>query len=495
MSDARPPEGAQHRSAQHGGVPDLTARPPEGAGQTATALPSLRRELARSLTLISGVWLLAVFLTMAFGIRHEIDDLLDGALQESAEVLYGTLVLHASDLPHSGPDMLPAPAHEESLVWQVVDASQRIVLRSHRAPAQPLLPAFRAGFSDTPSHWRVYAMQMPGRGLALYVGQPAADRLESRYEAIAVVGVGGVLVGLACAYWLRRRVDIALRPLFDLSQQIMRYDPMRPDTRLSAASREEFVEVRAAIMDLGQRLARRVDNEQAFAAHAAHALRTPLAGMDAQLAVALREVPASARDRIERARLAVQRLKRVVNALLTLFRSNAELDLQDVWLPDLVPRLPVDGLDVHTIQHGPLRADPNLLAAALANLLDNSLRHGAANCWISCQPAVGGTSITVRDDGPGADPERLRAIRAQLLDPASDTPVGLGLKLASLVARAHGGRLEVDHAAPDGRGFSVTLALWLRPDAAQAHPAPATGAATAQSPAPAPAIATRAPRS
>jgi predicted outer membrane lipoprotein len=62
------------------------------------ALPSLRRELVRTLTLVSGVWLLAVFLAMAFGIRHEVDDLMDDALQESAEVLYGTLVLHGYDL-------------------------------------------------------------------------------------------------------------------------------------------------------------------------------------------------------------------------------------------------------------------------------------------------------------------------------------------------------------------------------------------------------------
>ncbi len=437
-----------------------------------SAVPSLRRELARSLTLISGVWLLAVFLVMAFGIRHEVDDLLDGALQESAEVLYGTLVLHQSGQMRSDVDMLAAPAHEESLVWQIVDAGQRVVLRSHQAPAQALLAAYRPGFSDTPAHWRVYAMQLPSQGLVLYVAQRAADRLESRYEAIAVVGVGGILVGLACAYWLRRRVDSALHPLLDLSYQIMRYDPMRPRTGLLPASRQEFVQVRDAIMDLGQRLAHRVENEQAFAAHAAHALRTPLAGMDAQLAVALREVPESARGRIERTRQAVQRLKRVVTSLLTLFRSSAELDLQEVWLPDLVARLPVDGLTVHASQQGALQADPNLLAAAVANLLDNALRHGAHNCWISCAPATIGTSITVRDDGPGADAERLRAIRAQLLEPATDSKLGLGLKLASLVARAHGGEIQVDNTAGGASGFCVTLALWL-----QTQPVPRAKAA------------------
>jgi signal transduction histidine kinase len=243
-------------------------------------------------------------------------------------------------------------------------------------------------------------------------------------------------------------------------------------TSLLPASRQEFVQVRDAIMDLGQRLAHRVENEQAFAAHAAHALRTPLAGMDAQLAVALKEVPESARGRIERTRQAVQRLKRVVTSLLTLFRSSAELDLQEVWLPDLVARLPVDGLTVHASQQGALQADPNLLAAAVANLLDNALRHGARTCWISCTVAATGPTITVRDDGPGADADRLRAIRAQLLEPTTDSKLGLGLKLASLVARAHGGEIQVDNTAGGGSGFCVTLALWL-----QTQPVPRAKAA------------------
>ena len=44
-----------------------------------------------------------------------------------------------------------------------------------------------------------------------------------------------------------------------------------------------------AISGLGDRLASHVAHDDAFAAHAAHALRTPLAGMDAQLAVAIRQ--------------------------------------------------------------------------------------------------------------------------------------------------------------------------------------------------------------
>ena len=348
---------------------------------------SLRRELARTLTLISGVWLLAVFLVMAFGIRHEVDDLLDDALQESAEVLWGTLVLHGPDLHLEQGPVLPAPPHDERLVWQIIQEDRaQVLLRSHKAPATALLERFQRGPIDTPAHWRVYALRLPQLPSQpqrfLVVGQPRFERLESRYEVIALVGASGLLVGGLCAVWLRRRVMALMRELQALSRQIQAYDPMQPITNLPVAQRQEFVQVRDAVHDLGRRLARRIESEQAFAAHAAHALRTPLAGVDAQLAMALREVGSTAQPRIARSREALARLKRVITALLTLFRSQADLDLRPIDLSRLVAHLPVEGLQAHVQQDHPLQADANLLAAVLSNLLDNAARYGARNCWI-----------------------------------------------------------------------------------------------------------------
>ncbi|MBP6850368.1 MAG: HAMP domain-containing histidine kinase [Rhodoferax sp.] len=423
------------------------------------ALPSLRRELVRTLTLVSGVWLLAVFLAMAFGIRHEVDDLMDDALQESAEVLYGTLVLHGYDWRSEPDGILPAPPHDERLVWQIVDDAGRVVLRSHKAPALALLPAFRSGASDAPDHWRVYAIRLPDARRFLVVGQPRFERLEARYEVITMVGLSGLLVGGVCALWMRWRVMRVMRELQDLSAQIQMYDPMRPQTDLPVATRQEFVPVREAVLDLGQRLERRVANEQAFAAHAAHALRTPLAGMDAQLAMAMKEVDGPARPRIERTREAVARLKRVITALLALFRSQATLDLQPIDVAQMLSHLSVDPLQVHCTQDQPLLADPDLIAAALANLLDNAWRHGARTCWVSVHTQGRQQRLSLRDDGPGVDAQRL----AQLQDSVDQTEagqiVGLGLKLAGLVARAHHGRLVLGPADPARPGFVVSLVL------------------------------------
>lgn len=429
------------------------------------SLPSLRRELVRTLTLISAVWLSAVFFAMAFGIRHEVDELMDEALQESAEVLYGIIAIHGTTLPLQTGGILPAPPHEERLVWQIVDEQQKVVLHSHKAPTVSLLPHFKAGLADAPGHWRVYAMRLPLPDKVLYVGQRTSERLESRYEAILGVGAGGLLAGLVCAIWMRRRVIHALAPVQQLAHQIKNYDPMAPKTGLPPPTRQEFVEVVEAITDLGNRLARRVEGEQAFAAHAAHALRTPLAGMDAQLAMAMKEVPEAAQARLQRTREAMSRLKRVVTSLLSLFRSTADLELQDLNLAELVARIPVDALKVHVDEAARIKADPNLLAAALGNLLENSVRYGARNVWVSVRASEVGQYLNVRDDGSSVTREERMALQRSIEQPVEAGFVGLGLRLAALVARAHEGTLLIEENIHEGAGFSVTLALWL-PDPA-----------------------------
>ena len=210
--------------------------------------------------------------------------------------------------------------------------------------------------------------------------------------------------------------------------------------------------MRDAIEELGQRLARRVANERAFSAHAAHALRTPLAGMDAQLAVALREAGPEVQPRLLRTREAAARLRRVVTALLTLFRSGVDLQWQPVDVAALLLRLPVDGLELALQSEASVHADPDLLAAALINLLDNALRHGARHVNVELEDQ----RIRLLDDGRGVGPERLAELQQALAEQQYEGRMGLGLMLADMVARAHGGSLVL--LARQG-GFGVELHL------------------------------------
>lgn len=76
-------------------------------------------------------------------------------------------------------------------------------------------------------------------------------------------------------------------------------------------------------------------------------------------------------------------------------------------------------------------------------------------------PGAQRAGLVVEDDGPGVDPERLAALQAALADPSqqAQSGLGLGLKLAALVASAHGGGVQLGPRAGGQRGLRVTL--WL----------------------------------
>jgi signal transduction histidine kinase len=336
----------------------------------------------------------------------------------------------------------------------VVDASQHVLARSSGAPELALAATATAGFFDALG-WRVYGTTLGSDGRTLYVAQTRAERAEAQFEVAMNSVLAALAVSLLVYFWLRARLRHELVPLQHLSQRLLEHEPLASGATLGPAERSELQPVHSAIDQLGQRLSKRLAQERAFTAHAAHALRTPLAGIDAQLAVSLRECPEALRPRLQRAREAAGRLQRVVAALLTLFRSDGDIERQAVDLERLLRQFPLERVQVEVDAAQPLQADVDLLAAALANLLDNAQRHGASHIQVST-PAP--QTLRLDDNGPGVSAERRQALTSALDAQAYDVVPGLGLTLADLVARAHGGRLRLVEPAR-GRGFAVELGL------------------------------------
>jgi signal transduction histidine kinase len=414
------------------------------------APPSIRRRLSRAVWVGSLACATAVSVGVWLATQEEVDELLDDTLQASAEVLSGLLREQRTE-----PAGEAGPVRVSSrFAWQVVDASQRVVARSSRAPSAPLAATATAGFFEAPG-WRVFGSALADDGRTLYVAQTRAERAEAQFEVAMNSVLAALAVSLLGYFWLRARLRHELAPLQHLSQRLLEHEPLAPDATLGPAERAELQPVHSAIDQLGQRLARRLAQERAFTAHAAHALRTPLAGIDAQLAVSLRECPDALRPRLQRAREAAGRLQRVVAALLTLFRSDGEIEREAVDLDRLLRQFPLERVKVAVSAAQPLQADADLLAAALANLLDNAQRHGASRIDVSTPLPQ---TVRLDDDGPGISAERRLALTSALDAQAYDVVPGLGLTLADLVARAHGGRLRLVEPA-GGRGFAVELAL------------------------------------
>lgn len=422
-------------------------------------LPSIRRRVTRTLLLISLLWSLLVAGVVRYVVHHEVDELMDQGLRESAEVLHTVLaVLH-----QQGQDQTVAQIHseyEEHLVWQIINVQTgEVAGQSHQAPASPLLlthdPQPRA---TEDGQWRVMTFTFRNDPQHfLLVAQSEEERMEARTEAATYTLIGALLMGVLATALLSLLVRRELRPLSSLSRAVAAYDPLRPETMPQVPERTELVPMAQAIRDLGGRLAQRIASERAFTAHAAHALRTPLAGIDAQLAIALKEAPESLRPRLRRSREAASRLSRVMQALLTMFRSGSEPQRQDVRVSGLLTPLVFDGLQLDIVRDDTLDVDPDLLSAVLFNLLDNAQRHQALRVMLVASQAAGINLLRLHDDGAGCPAEQLQRLRNALAsqDYGSDSGLkGLGLILADLVLRAHGGELRLPTVE---RGFCVEL--------------------------------------
>jgi signal transduction histidine kinase len=106
-----------------------------------------------------------------------------------------------------------------------------------------------------------------------------------------------------------------------------------------------------------------------------------------------------------------------------------------------------------------IAADRDLLFDALANLVDNAIKHGrdGGRVLVSVSESESGAVIAVADEGPGIPlQERDRVFkRFYRLERSRQTPGnGLGLSLVAAVARLHGASIEMREREP---GFEFRL--------------------------------------
>ncbi|WP_413809343.1 sensor histidine kinase [Streptomyces sp. OE57] len=227
-------------------------------------------------------------------------------------------------------------------------------------------------------------------------------------------------------------------------------------TEAGGRAGDEITEISATVDSMADSLRDRLRSEQRFTADVAHELRTPLMG----LVTSTELLPESEATDLVRDR--VQVLRTLVEDLLEISRLDAGVeraDLRPVALPDMVRgSLARTGLDARlAVGATPVvvETDPRRLDRILANLLGNAHRHGAAPVELT----VEGTTVVVRDHGPGfpdslleEGPQRFRTGAAE-----RGRGHGLGLTVASGQARVIGASLLFSNAA-DG-GAVVTLRL------------------------------------
>lgn len=337
---------------------------------------------------------------------------------------------------------------------------------------------------------RARAFYLP-EGFYLLVGRDVQERREieslitnALVWAIALTLALGLVGGLFMSRNMLARVD----EINKSSQDIMRGDLSR---RLPIAGTGDELD------QLGRNLNAMLDQIEALMIgmrqvtdNVAHDLRSPLNRMRNRLEVTLLQNTSTEEYRqvLERTITEADHLLTTFNALLMIARAEAGSLRESMTNVDPATILsdaaelyePVAEesgctINIDVVDGLQVRGNRELLSRIITNLIDNAIKHGhpvardgeaegevAQSATIDVKAERLGDSrieISVADHGPGIPPDQYGKVleRFVRLEQSRNTPgSGLGLSLASAVARLHGGYIFFSDNNP---GLKVTLSL------------------------------------
>ncbi len=317
---------------------------------------------------------------------------------------------------------------------------------------------------------------------------------------------------LAAGFAINWAVTRALKPLIELKDAVERRSPRDLSAIDPLTTPAEVQPLVSALNRLFGLVNDQAEGQRRFVADAAHQLRTPLAGLQAQVeawAQAVRVAQGGGADgaillsaeKILKLRGAARRTSQLANQLLALSRADASVTAaqptQRVDLKDLCESILPLHLDAATrkgidlgLEAQPAQANGYewLLRELLGNLVDNAVKYTPPGGTVTIRcgrihgpqthdgqdgPAAAGAGLAgqrwgvfleVEDDGPGIAPqERSKALQRFYRVPGTlGEGNGLGLAIADEIARVHHSQLELDHGSTGGKGDSGPRGLRVR---------------------------------
>ena len=284
-------------------------------------------------------------------------------------------------------------------------------------------------------------------------------------------GFGAVLLSVFLWYPLVRGVTRSLR---DLTAATERMAEGKFDTTVEVTRRDELGRLGTAVNHLSGRLEHFVHGQRRFLGDIAHELCSPLARMQLGASLMEREADATQRERVEDVREEVELMTRLVNELLAYSKTGLqarEAVLQPVNLAALAREVaaresgPDSRVEIEVPESLTARAEPELLARAVANLVRNALRYAgqAGPVRISAQPHGEQIILTVSDQGPGVPEAELERIFEPFYRPDSARTreaggTGLGLAIVRTCVEACQGTVSAQNRQPAGLEVAIRLA-------------------------------------
>jgi signal transduction histidine kinase len=365
---------------------------------------------------------------------------------------------------------------------RVVYASTGLVART--PPAGRPARAASAAALATPGAARPTATYLfplavgPGTTLTLDLYAPSPDParpvLVALASGLAVLLAGAMLLIWAVSRWL-------VTPLRRLSTQVDAIAGGDPLEAREASPIREVENVAAAVAGMATRLAQTAEHDARLEAERrllvssiAHDLRTPLFSLRGYLD-AIASGLGNPAKRLDRARAKAEQIDRLVSGLFDYARADID-ERPRLHSADLAEAV-IDAAAAFELAAGErgvrlqvtAHARPSVMIdrdgfdRALANVLDNALRHTprGGTVDVACgEDAPGQAVVRVTDDGPGIASDVLSGLFELTARPARGSHTGgagLGLTIAARLLRSQGGTIEAANAPPRGAVLTIRL--------------------------------------
>ncbi|NGO66052.1 HAMP domain-containing protein [Rhizobium daejeonense] len=360
----------------------------------------------------------------------------------------------------------------EDVTFVVRDRDGRVLLASRGADVSIFPPFSRRGFLETDTHQLYYDVNAEG-SLTIAVAESLDQRTELSHKMLLGLVLPLIVVIPSSLLVISLVVRRSLRPVRGLREELAHrgaqdLSPL-PDSSLPS----ELRPISAGINQLLDRLKAAFNAERAFAANAAHELRTPVAGAIAQAQrIRSETTEALTGQRASEIETTLKRLMRMSEKLMQLARAEGGR-LQSDEPSDLRPVLQMivqdftragEGRIVLTLPQAPVlsKLDPDAVGILFRNLIENALKHGAQDGVVEAALDADG-SLRVVNDGPVLPGEAMdRLMQRFERGDAKIGGSGLGLSIIKAIADRAGMTVKVISPRPiKDEGVEVHVKLPL----------------------------------
>ena len=439
--------------------------------------------------------------------RHEVGELFDAQLTQSAKVL-DALVLNQLNNPEVSKQEIQAiqniidhivvldepgfndkekniesreaAEYERKIAFQIWSKDKNLFLRSASAPDTPLsvssLNKNLSGYFDeviNGKRWRVYSIKTEDRHFLMQVGEQYDIRNELSKDISEQLVKTSVLSLPILAVLIWFAISKSLLPLNRITKEVTKRSRNNFNAINIQNVPDEIEPLILSINNLLERLQIAFENEQRFTDDAAHELRTPLAALKTQAQVALSaDNTQDKQHALEKIIQGVERASHLVDQMLTIARLESITEArQEVSLEFLVTELLEQFADEITKKELQVKvaAEKEVFVKSIAsalrillnNLIDNAIRYSPDKGHITIEiHSNGRTGLTVENDAVPLSKSDIERIfdRFYRVSGTGTTGCGLGLAIAKQISDILGVSLIIEN-KKDNTGV-VSRLVW-----------------------------------